>query len=107
MAKTPKYTPWGPAEVTHAVADGVAFVCTASHGGYWLSDDRLAEVPNHWRLARFHPTSDSPWFEEDCDWCLVALTFPDLFPAEAAEPAQKTFDAIHAPKIAKFSWIAA
>ena len=107
MTKTPKTTPWGQAEVIHPVTDGIAFVTTPSHGGYWLSPDRLAKVPNHWRLARFRPTSDSPWFEEDCDWCLVALTFPEHFPAEAADHAQRVFDSVHAPKIDKFKWIAA
>ncbi len=107
MIKTPKATPWGHADIIHPVADGVVFVSTPSHGGYWLSDDRLAKIPNHWRLARYRPSSDSPWFEEDCDWVLVALTFPGLFPAEAAEPAKRTFDATHAPKLAKFNFPAA
>ncbi len=104
MTTAPTSSPWGKAETTHDVAPGIIFISTASHGGYWLSDDRLAAIPNNWRLARIHPSSDSPWFEEDCDWALVALTFPDLFPAEAAAPARQTFDTTHAPKIAAFKW---
>ena len=103
MTKTPKYTPWGPSEVTHVVADGVAFVTTASRGGYWLSDDRLAKVPNHWRLARFHPSSDSSWFEEDCDWAIVAFFLPELFTPDEAKAADSTLDNWH-PDVKALRW---
>jgi hypothetical protein len=30
------------------------------------------------------------WFEEDCAWAAVALSFPDLFSAESIEGARRT-----------------
>ena len=81
-------TPWGPAEDVTVIADGLAFVSTAGHGGYVVSPDRLnlidAAYPSH-RLERFE---NGPWFEEDCRAAYVVGTFPELFPARALEHAR-------------------
>lgn len=102
-AVLPKHTPWGQPDHIEHIAPGIVFFGTPSHGGIWLAPERLAQVPLAWREARFGQTVDSPWFEEDCDWCLAALTFPNEFPAntEGGMTAQQTFDAWIAPKIAK------
>jgi hypothetical protein len=93
-------TPWGKPELFCPVADGVMFVSTQSHAGYHLSPEMLAKVPVEWRLARNkdHATLDCPWFEHDVDWCLVALTFPHIFPDHAAPDADMAFNAFFVRK---------
>ena len=38
-------TPWGRIQDHHRIADGVVSVSTAGHGGIWLSDKRIAQLP--------------------------------------------------------------
>lgn len=74
-------TPWGPSQDSYYVSEGIDFYSTASHGGYLLSPERNAEVRPEWR------TKDR-WYEEDCEWARVCMTFPDAFPADAMVVAQ-------------------
>lgn len=71
-------TPWGPSQTVREIAPGITQVSTAGHGGMKLSPSRLSA------LRAIIPTvstwgDNSPWFEEDCDVCYVALAFPDCF----------------------------
>ncbi len=93
-------TPWGMPELFVPVADGIMFISTASHGGYHLTPVMLDRVPTAWRMARKknHDTLSSPWFEEDVDWCLVALSFPEAFPPDARIDASLIFQAFFAPR---------
>ena len=68
-------TPWGKPDTQTVIAEGIIAVTTPSHGGIWLSPERLAEMPEHLRSCSF--THDN-WFEEDTAWCAVALTWPLL-----------------------------
>lgn len=71
-------TPWGAAQFVLDVLPGIKSVSTASHGGYWLDDDRLARFVAV--FPDFPRWSGSPaWFEEDCDWAAVAVLFPEAF----------------------------
>jgi hypothetical protein len=85
-------TPWGIADFATEYAHGIVFFSTPSHGGFHLLPERNAEV-----LAKFPGfrtfSGAVGWYEEDCDWALVALTFPHLFgkPGLLAE-AQACFD---------------
>lgn len=82
----PIQTPWGLADSCKAVAPGIAFFSTPSHGGYRLSPERNAAVLA--KLPGFQTFCGVPgWYEEDCDWAAVALTFPEYFPAEAVKVA--------------------
>lgn len=65
-------TPWGPSQGATIYAEGVVSHTTAGHGGFKLSAERNARV--HPMLGR-----DSGFYEEDAEWAIVALTFPDLF----------------------------
>lgn len=67
-------TPWGGAQSATVYAEGIVEYSTASHGGFHLTPERNAAV---------HPTlrSEGGWYEEDCRWAAVAITFPDLFTA--------------------------
>lgn len=91
-------TPWGTADSVEHIADGIIFVTTPSHGGFRLDQSRNAQVPYVWRQASFNGQALRGWYEEDCDWSLVALTFPQHFEGHA-EIARKTFDYYIAPKL--------
>ena len=51
-----------------------------SHGGYYVSPARVASMPEP--LREFKPWAGDNWYEEDCDWCIVALAFPQFFPQQ-------------------------
>lgn len=76
-------TPWGGAQGATVYAEGIVEYSTASHGGFHLSPERNAAV---------HPTlrSEGGWYEEDCGWAAVAITFPDLFTAFERRCAETT-----------------
>ena len=76
-------TPWGGAQGATVYAEGIVEYATASHGGFHLSLERNAAV---------HPTlrSEGGWYEEDCGWAAVAITFPDLFTAFERRCAETT-----------------
>lgn len=68
-------TPWGPAQYAYKYAPGVISYGTAGHGGFHLSTTLN---------QRIHPAMRQcdGWYEEDCEWSFVAITFPWLFKLE-------------------------
>ena len=76
-------TPWGPAQTVATIAEGITSVTTASHGGILLSEERQAAMPAH--LAGRNIYGGGRWYEEDCEWSLVAVAFPEAFPDEQDE----------------------
>ena len=74
-AMRPKHSPWGQIDYAEELLPGMWQVSTPSHGGIWLSPERMADVPKPMRDARF--MQEGNWFEEDQD-ALIPLT---LFPA--------------------------
>ncbi len=82
-------TPWGPAQQVDEIAPGIASVHTSGHGGYKLSPERNATIPHALRRA-------SGWYEEDAEWAVVGVTFPDELakerPALTAEALQQSCD---------------
>ena len=75
------HTPWGTAQSQRALAKGITQVSTAGHGGIKLSPERNAFVHEAWRNA-------DGWYEEDCEWAIVAVTFPDAFTGRDPEHAR-------------------
>lgn len=74
----PRQTPWGYAQTTQEIAKGIWRVTTAGHGGYWLAETTLRQLHPAWRgFVGF--SGSYQWFEEDCDWAVIALCFPDHF----------------------------
>lgn len=65
-------TPWGVSQSATVYAEGIESHSTAGHGGFKLSTERNRMV---------HPLlrAEGGWYEEDCAWAIVAITFPDLF----------------------------
>jgi hypothetical protein len=91
----PLTTPWGHPDTVKEIAPGIIRYDTPSHGGYWLSPERLATMPKC--LQEFIPfggpqTGPGRWFEEDCDWSVVCLAFPQFFPPDAIPAALKTLE---------------
>jgi hypothetical protein len=78
-------TPWGTADSRTDVAEGIVSYSTPSHGGYHLSPDRHNRVRHIFPL--FTTFAGGAWYEEDCDWCLVAFAFPEYFPPQAMKVA--------------------
>jgi len=75
------HTPWGASDSADHIAPGIVNYTTASHGGVHVSARRLAAMPTAWHLSEWAPAG---WYEEDCDWALVVLAFPEAF---ASHPA--------------------
>lgn len=65
-------TPWGVSQTSTIYAEGVESHSTAGHGGFKLSVERNARVHPLLRVK-------DGWYEEDCAWAIVAITFSDLF----------------------------
>jgi hypothetical protein len=69
-------SPWGIIQDSWELAPGIWFVSTPSHGGIRLSPERYAQMPDAMKATAF---SHSGWYEEDADWAMVAVTFPEAF----------------------------
>jgi hypothetical protein len=71
------FTPWGSPQTQKEYAPGLVLVTTASHGGFFVSDEMLAKMPVDCREARTYAGKN--WYEEDCDYATVVLAFPEFF----------------------------
>lgn len=80
---TRDYTPWGASQGTTWFADGILCHGTASHGGFELAPYRNAQIPLSMR-------SVSGFYEEDCEWAIVAVTFPGFFTDREQRLADQT-----------------
>jgi hypothetical protein len=80
-------SPWGLIQQVTQIAEGIWQVSTASHGGLKVSDQRLAAMPAQQRTT---PYSHDGWFEEDLDWALVAVSFPEAFRPEDVVMARQS-----------------
>jgi hypothetical protein len=89
----PVDTPWGRAITRERVAPGLWVVTTASHGGYYVEPSALDRIPEVFRAATF--TRSESWYEEDCDWAIVARYFPEAFPPEAQDHAEAVLRRYH------------
>jgi hypothetical protein len=90
-------TPWGMSQTVEQIAPGILWYSTASHGGYHLSASRLAAMPEPYKS--WGPWAGKGWYEEDCDWCVVALAFPEFFTPEDGIAALRTFTQWIEPKL--------
>jgi hypothetical protein len=107
QTRIPASTPWGASQMAVIYAEGVVSHSTAGHGGFHLSSDRNAKVLP---LLR----NDTAWYEEDCEWAIVAISFPQLFTGYERSMAEKAvrntkpdaWEAIHGCKLAEGeSWV--
>lgn len=74
----PEMTRWGKPVTSSQRLPGIWRVMTPSHGGFVLSEQRQAAMPEALRL-------DGPEYEHDVDWSLVIVAFQTEF-AAAGDP---------------------
>ena len=65
-------TPWGMSDYREELAPGIIWYGTPSHGGCHLDPCANSKIHDAWRRA-------DGWYEEDCDWAIVAFHFPQAF----------------------------
>ena len=85
----PLHTPWGRSQSRSEIAPGIVHHETGSHGGMFVSDELLAQIPAPWRAYAAKWTGSENWFEEDVAWAAVAVTFPQHFPTETLTLAKR------------------
>ena len=76
-------SPWGTVDYVSHWDVGITNVGTAGHGGVKLSPGRNRDVHEVWRRP-------GGWYEEDCEWAIVAVTFPECYSPEHAATARTT-----------------
>jgi hypothetical protein len=76
-------TPWGTSQGATVYAEGVECHSTAGHGGFKLSAERNRQVHAMLRVK-------GGFYEEDCAWAIVAITFAHLFTAFERGCAERT-----------------
>ena len=105
LQDVPMHTMWGYADAMTPIADGIVYVSTPSHGGFWLNKPRLHKVPLDWRMSRFGNarTPLSPWFEHDCDWCFAVLAHEDAFDSASVAEAKVMFKRWGQERIEEFA----
>ena len=87
MAKAPKVgsrSPWGTVDYVNVIETGKIWsVGTSSHGGLKVSRSAQMEIPQKAR-------SKGGWYEEDAEWSIVALVFPEFFKPSDVDSAHET-----------------
>ena len=89
----PTWSPWGAPDHAEQVFAGVWSIYTPSHGGFYVSAERRKDMNQNLLALGFNGQAAKGWFEEDCDWCLVALAFPDEWKAWRGERAADDLEA--------------
>lgn len=82
-------SPWGKVDGHTPFGDlGLYHHSTAGHGGIYVPDEMLRRMPKPYRDANGYAGRN--WFEEDCEWALVALSFPSGLSEKQIESATRT-----------------
>lgn len=82
-------SPWGNVDGWTPFGDlGLYQHSTSSHGGIYVPDEMLAMMPEPYRKANHYGGKN--WFEEDCEWALVALSFPSGHSEKQMDSAIRT-----------------
>lgn len=77
----PTYSPWGRADHQHRNGPGLWTVSTPSHGGIYMSPERLATFKT--LFPDFEGYAGLPFLEEDLDYNLAVIAFPECFDSES------------------------
>lgn len=73
----PNWSPWGRPDLAEEIFPGVWSLYTPRHGGFYVSAERRRLMDQAWLALGFNNQAKDGWFEEDCDWAMVALSFAD------------------------------
>lgn len=77
-------SPWGAVQDEERIAPGITFVSTSSHGGFKVSEALNNKIPISMRQS-------GGWYEEDVDWAVIPIIYPDAFDEKTRERAIHTF----------------
>ncbi len=94
-ARNAPSTPWGPGQYVKTLARGVAEIGTAGHGGIRVSRGLAQKRMLPEILACAIERKHYFWFEEDCDYMLVVLSMPEIFPPELLGAARTSVKGWH------------
>lgn len=86
-------TPWGESQSITLIADGIQFVSTPSHGGFLLTPERREAMPQPYQSIQTFAGGN--WYEEDCDYALVMLAFPQYFIKLEVDMARAVYGRYH------------
>lgn len=88
----PERSPWGKVQNAEVLKlddltgeAAITYVSTAGHGGFMLSRNAASQVPP---VLRNSPRGTT--YEQDADWCRVALSFPECFTPHDLSKAEAT-----------------
>jgi hypothetical protein len=98
QSSCPQRTPWGGVQDAEQIAPGIWSVFCSGHGGYKLSRERNVSMPECLRIR-------GGWYEEDADWSLIALAYPDAFKPEHRDSAVKIAKNWHPLKYQAFAGV--
>ena len=73
----PTLTPWGVSQDREEIVPGIVFHSTAGHGGFEVCKKLNNTIPDYMR-------NEDGWYEEDCEWCKIAVIFHEYFLKEYA-----------------------
>lgn len=82
-------TPWGSAQYTRSFGRGIGECGTAGHGGIRVSRALAEKTMLPAVLRKAIRQGGYYWFEEDCAYSLVVLSFPERFDAQRHEYAHR------------------
>lgn len=83
-------TPWGYADQVDPVGDkGILWTSTPSHGGLFVPDELMRQLPAELRGSNGY-SGKGNWFEEDCEWAIPVIVWPDQFPEKYCKAAVET-----------------
>lgn len=82
-------TPWGRADHYENLGQGVFAVSTVGHGGIYVPDEMLHNIPESRRADAKRWSGSENWYEEDCCWAYVAEALPDRFTPEQVDVARR------------------
>ena len=91
--KTNNSSPWGAIQTVTALGGGIESVSTASHGGIHLPAALHRAMPAALKHLNSYSGWGSPWFEEDVEWALPCIAFPEHFDARSCYYAVQTIQA--------------
>ena len=82
-------TPWGAAQTEKTITKGIVAVTTSTHGGIGVSGE-MADRLSRAARAEAIDQDGTYWFEEDCDWAIVAFEFPEYFPKDDPDKVKES-----------------
>ena len=83
LVRSTANTPWGASQGATIYAEDIIAHSTAGHGGFKLSAERNRKIDPMLRSA-------GGWYEEDAEWEIVAVTFPQFFTSFERRCAEQT-----------------